>query len=249
MSAPEASTRRWLVALGALAVLGWLLVQLGSGPLASPPTTPAALPAWVDQAGPIAAALAIFRLVLLAITAYLLLTLALFGLARVAPAAVGSVLDRTVVAVTPVVVQRLLRAACGLAVVTALGAGPIGAAGATPPTASGTSTGTATLVEVDPSPGPGTAVLSAVPTDDPQLTPPPTPPPAPAQRPPTSHRVVPGDHLWSIASAQVSSHLGRPASDAEIGRYWVEVIGANPHIADPDVIHPGDEVVLPPLPR
>jgi hypothetical protein len=61
--------------------------------------------------------------------------------------------------------------------------------------------------------------------------------------------VTEGDHLWGLAERRVSSVLGRPAADHEIAPYWREVISSNPEIrsGDPDVIYPGEVIVLPPL--
>lgn len=61
--------------------------------------------------------------------------------------------------------------------------------------------------------------------------------------------VTEGDHLWSLAERRVSSVLGRPAADHEIAPYWREVISSNPEIrsGNPDVIYPGEVIVLPPL--
>jgi hypothetical protein len=61
--------------------------------------------------------------------------------------------------------------------------------------------------------------------------------------------VTEGDHLWGLAERRVSALLGRPAADHEIAPYWRQVISSNPEIrsGDPDVIYPGEVIVLPPL--
>lgn len=74
--------------------------------------------------------------------------------------------------------------------------------------------------------------------------------PAPAAEPRT-HVVERGEHFWSIAGAEVEEHLGRRASDAEISDYWVGLVRANRYrirSGDPDLIHPGEILELPPLP-
>ena len=59
-----------------------------------------------------------------------------------------------------------------------------------------------------------------------------------------------GDHLWSLAETRVVETLGRPVGDHEIAPYWRRVIDSNPHLRSgtPDLIYPGEVVVLPPLP-
>lgn len=60
------------------------------------------------------------------------------------------------------------------------------------------------------------------------------------------HVVEPGDHLWALAESRLMSEHARRVTDAEIAPYWRTVIEANPRLADPDLIFPGDVVVLPP---
>lgn len=74
-------------------------------------------------------------------------------------------------------------------------------------------------------------------------------PAAPAQEqladPPRAHTVVPGDNLWAITA----SHLGPGTSDAEIYEPWRDVVDANRErlrSGDPDLIYPGEQVLLPP---
>lgn len=65
--------------------------------------------------------------------------------------------------------------------------------------------------------------------------------------------VRPGDDLWSIAGAMVARSLpeGAEASDRRVGSYWVALIDANrprlPVPSDPNVLYPGDRLVLPAL--
>lgn len=70
-------------------------------------------------------------------------------------------------------------------------------------------------------------------------------------QPEARHVVIsPGDSLWSLAAARLTEQLHREPSDREVSRYWLKVIRANrAHLRDamvPDLIYPGDRVVLPP---
>ena len=70
---------------------------------------------------------------------------------------------------------------------------------------------------------------------------------------PGRYRVRPGDHLWSIAEQVVVASSRERAeaapTDRQVGRYWELLIEVNAdRVSDPDVILPGDELVLPPPP-
>lgn len=62
--------------------------------------------------------------------------------------------------------------------------------------------------------------------------------------------VQPGDHLWGLAAKAVQGDLGRPPTEAEVATYWRRVVAANrDRLVDPDnpdLILPGQEMVLPP---
>jgi len=58
-----------------------------------------------------------------------------------------------------------------------------------------------------------------------------------------------GDHLWKISASHLDDALGRPAEDGEIAPFWRSVIESNRddlRSGDPDLIYPGEVVVLPP---
>ncbi len=62
--------------------------------------------------------------------------------------------------------------------------------------------------------------------------------------------VRPGDNLWELAARRVNSVMGRPAADHEVAPYWVELINANNdrlRSGDPDLVYPGEVIVLPPV--
>jgi hypothetical protein len=110
--------------------------------------------------------------------------------------------------------------------------GPVAGATVTPPTAA----------------RPGTVPTPAPTADDPSGGPA-TPPTAPVAPVTTVHRVADGEHFWSIASDQVRTRLGRIPEDGEVVRYWLALIETNrdrlADPADPDLIHPGLELLLP----
>jgi hypothetical protein len=56
-----------------------------------------------------------------------------------------------------------------------------------------------------------------------------------------------GDHLWSIAAETLAVVHDEPAALGEIADYWRLVIAANVDLTDPNLIYPGQTVVLPPL--
>lgn len=123
--------------------------------------------------------------------------------------------------------------------------------------------------EVDPSYVPVPAgweepVATTAPTvsiTSPRLeAPPPAPPPAqvdprPSPAPPSGRLgavqvvVQPGDNMWRLAQRRLAE-AGQPTDDRRVGPYWVRVVEANRHrirSGNPDLIFPGEVLVLPPL--
>jgi DNA-binding SARP family transcriptional activator len=69
----------------------------------------------------------------------------------------------------------------------------------------------------------------------------------PAAAAPLEHTVEPGENLWSISAGALRTPTDPTPSDREIAPYWETVIAANsPPISDPNLIYPGEEVLLPP---
>ncbi|HEY5155982.1 MAG TPA: hypothetical protein VIJ47_14685, partial [Acidimicrobiales bacterium] len=86
--------------------------------------------------------------------------------------------------------------------------------------------------------------------------PPAVAPPAAVPSPPTPGgavwTIVPGDHLWRVASRTLAARWGRSATDDETARYLHDLIGLNQAVLvvadDPDLVLPGQVFALPPVP-
>jgi nucleoid-associated protein YgaU len=87
------------------------------------------------------------------------------------------------------------------------------------------------------------------------LPPVPSPPAGPAPKPGrgTTQQVAPGDSLWTIAGNHLArttgGGAGEPTTD-QVTAYWERVKDANRgrlRSGDPDLIEPGETIVLPPV--
>ena len=61
--------------------------------------------------------------------------------------------------------------------------------------------------------------------------------------------ILRGDNMWTLAKARLEALHGRPPTDAEIGPYWRRVVEVNLdriRSGDPDLIFPGEVLILPP---
>lgn len=224
----------WMTFLaGALAALQ----ALGSGPLEAPPTN--GIGRWFAERDAATAVFALLRLALLGTGWYLFAATLLAAALRLVRADVAA---GAVEACTPAPVRRLVRAAAGLTLAASVVAVSAAAAseGDEPVTMRRLpETGTPVADDAD---GPVTMIRLA---DEPaQTAPPASPPPTPA-----TWTVVPGDHLWSIAERSLEAAWRRSPSDDEIDPYWRLLIEQNrtriPDPANPDLIHPALELVLP----
>lgn len=241
----------WCATLVAIASLAG---ATGHGALAPPPLSEPS--AWADWAGartPVQAAFAVLRLAVVGASWYLLAVTVLATVARVVRARpLVTLLD----VVTVPVVCRVVQSAVGVSMagtsmvgVLAGSMAPAGAAEAPPPVM--------VLVpdeaaEVTPAPYaapvlPAPTPAPAAPTTMAQLAP--TAQPAPHIR---TWEVEPGDHLWSVAEQVVTAASGTAPSDSEVTAYWSALLEANRGtLADPenpDIIFPGQLLVVPELP-
>jgi hypothetical protein len=246
------------------------LVALGRRPAFA---VPVAHPGpWLRDGDPATVTIAVLRWCALVGAVWLLLSTVLYALAALSgvPAAVRAVRWSTLPAV-----RRAVDAACALSVATTVVLAPVaaGASGrprgpsADPPGVSlvrdGHGDGSLARLPADGTP-PSTPPTSA-PTTAPTATAPPAgiPPPAaplaavrgdaPPVALPDDVVVVDGDDLWTLAAARVATATGRspeavPAD--EVAPYWVLVCDTNrTRLAsgDPNLVYPGEHVVLPPV--
>lgn len=241
--------RRAPIALGLLAVVGlaslqWLGASLGTPPVLEPTTASH----WLDRHDPITATFSALRSIGLGVGWYLIgattLQIAVRTL-RLGP--VTAVVDW-------LTISHIRSIAAGLVGVAAA-AGPTATSAAPPQvmlTRLAGPTETATLVrlpDADPTAQADDeaeiAVLERLPGD---VDEPPSDETAPELRAPAEEiRVRPGDCLWHLAEERLAEELGRPPTDAEVDPYWRQVLAAN-DLPNPDLLFPGQVVVLPPLP-
>jgi len=234
--------------LAGLLAAGLLLRALGEGALAAPPLgSPGALVSWVEAREPITALVALVRLVAELAVWYVLGVSALHVAAGVLRRR-GA--HRLADALALPAVARLVKGGLGLGLVAATTVQPSGAA--TPP-----GHGTATMTPA-PTRSPSATATMAPTTGTATMQPVPAPAPAPAPPPPTAAvvattwTVAPGESFWSIAEEVLADAWGRPATDAEVDPYWRTLVERNrARLADPDdpdLLHPGQVLDLPPLP-
>ena len=245
-----------------------VLHTAGNGPLSGPPLAhPGEWGAWLAQREPVAAAMALVRLVAL-VTGWYLLAAGLLGIAvrQVRAVRLITVADR----LTIPSLRRLLASAVGITLATSVSpsfvllAGPKLPAAVAPPAPSRAAAAGHLLT-----------TTTTTPTSDEAARPPPTvtmrllpadgAPPVPAQAEPAggreepvavvqpgAWRVQPGDCFWSIAEGVLRQAWGRQASDAEIVPYWRGLIEANRDVladrANPDLVFPGQVFTVPTAP-
>ena len=258
-------TERWPhgCALLLLAAAGSLLWAVGSGSLAPPPLDPSALSNWVGDVGPPTAAVAILRLAGLALVAWLV---AAVGLDALATAVRSARLARMAGAALPRPLRTALHRGVGLtfalgtlavppapeqpakaghgAVMTVVPDGGVEWMQSVPDPDESDTDGTATMRALPHGATSGTATMRPLPQANDVGR-------SVAAAPGSSHQqvtVAPGDSLWRLAEEVVGERVGRPATDAEVSPYWQSLVEANRsrlRSGDPDVIFPGESVVLP----
>ncbi|MDP9022482.1 MAG: hypothetical protein M3N57_07265 [Actinomycetota bacterium] len=238
--------------------LPWLAIKWGD------------LPMWLDTVRPEDAVAATARVVALACAYWLLAT----TLAYVATRRSRSTAARLTRRLTPAAVRRLADRAVVFSLAGALSGVPAAAGAANdPPPPPFVVLDDGRLVVTPPGPPPPSAVPPGPDVAPPPDAPPaatdddaaaadvpvlPAPPEVTSEgheqtatRRSTVYTVRSADNLWSISGRTLAAARGRPVrqlSDPEVARYWVRVIDANRatlRSGDPDLIYPGEQVVLP----
>lgn len=230
----------WLLGL---VTAGVLLRSAATGQLAGPPLGSLdGLTSWADQRDPATAAMALVRLAAELSVWYLLVVSGLHAGSRLLRADTGR---RAADGLSTPGVRRLVRAGLGLGLAAASSVGgqeetsapgtvtmtPVAAAPLVTHTGIEAAGGTATMrAQVVP----GAAVAHVTPSVQSTWT------------------VAAGESLWSIAEELLADAWGRTPSDAETDPFWRALVERNRgrlvDPADPDLIHPGQVLELPPAP-
>lgn len=246
MSAPERRQAAVAAArlLAGAAAVGALLALTDDGLPNVPWRSPGTVAAWADHHGPSLAGMAVVHDAVAVGAGFAALLGGLHLVAALLPGRHGA----RAAAVTGRLTPTLLRAGLGLAAATATTVpGAAAAAETTDPEDSTEPSDAAPEV----TPPVDTATMTHLGTVAATPIAPPRPEAPLVGSSPDRWVVAPGDHLWSIAEETLADHLGRPPTDAEVVPYWRLVIEANRdrlvHRDDPDLILPGQELVLPPV--
>ncbi len=239
-------TARVIVAVTAEAGAVAALILAGRRPELAVPL--AHVGPWLHSRPPADVLVAVLRWVALAGAVWLLASTVLYVAAAASrvPSAVRAVGWSTLP-----IVRRAVDAAFAVTVVTGAVLAPAAARAATDPPA-------VSLVRD----GRGAGGIAELPPDTtvPPTTVLPSPPLVPAAPPASAPAslatevvIAPGDNLWELAARQVAAGAARAraeVTDDQIAPYWVRVCDANrAHLlsGDPNLVYPGERVVLPPV--
>jgi hypothetical protein len=247
---PAALGLLWCAALAASVLL---LLELGRGPLPTPPVTDATrLREWLGAGDPVVTAFALLRVVALVVAGYLA-TVTVVGL--VARAIRWPRLVRLADLGTVPAVRRLLGHVAGLGLrastVTLVVGCASGGDGQAEVVAHQPAERPMVIERLDEDDG-GTATMRVVPAEP--ATPRPassSPAPSPPPRPVT-WVAAPGESMWSKAESVLADAWRREPSDREVVGYWHALVDANrTRLADPDnadLIFVGQSFSVPPPP-
>lgn len=245
-----------------LATLIATIVVVGSLETASLPGLGSSGSDWFREVSPADGLLAVLRLVVLVGLAYLLLSTLLLLTSTILRA---SVVDRLAARFTGPSLQRFLRTSAGIGIGTVTSLQSLTAGAAPPPvteppdpvpaaTVEPTAEEVTTLTRVDdPQVRPDEPNQTEAAPGEPESA---TVTTAPAEAGETSATdwwtVAPGDHLWHIAEETWLDQRGEAPSLQQTTAYWHVVCEANHgRLVDPgnpDLIMPGQQIALPPVP-
>lgn len=252
----------WLVSLAVTIVA---FTSMGGGQLAAPSVIdPGAWGGWAADRDAVVATVAVLRLVVLAMAWYLVGVTTIGAVARVARCAH---LVRVADALSVTAVRRVLQASLGVGLATTVVVSTTGAVAPASPgptivravaqTPEAADTPRMRPVDLPAAPTAAAPAPAMTPLADratPDLPPPgmrPLPVDGPAA-PDTAGTVTVafGDHLWSIAERHLGDLRGTAVPDDDVTDYWRRLVEANRDRlvdpANPDLILPGQQFVLPP---
>lgn len=214
-----------------------------TGDLAAPPLGSLdQLAAWADAREPVAAAVALVRLVA-EVAVWYVLAVSVIHLTSGALRVTGG--HRLADALAAPGIRRLVHAGLGVGLAAASsvsGQDEVVAAGTATMRPLAAPVVTEARIE-DPA---GTAAMRPARVHDGGAG---VAPMAPA---PGTWTVSPGESLWTIAEELLSDAWSRPPSDADVGPFWRDLVERNRSRlvdpTDPDLIQPGQVFEVPPLP-
>ena len=244
-----------------------LALHLLSGSDLAVPGAPSRWAGWLDRVGPATAVVGVLRILALGLAWYLVLATIVGAASRVAQR------ERAVATadlVTPRFLRRLLASASGLAISgvgLALASTPVlvgveGAGSSSQPT----EVSTATLQRISPVEVKVPALVDGVPARPAQDASVSTAElsvldlsglgealaatvDAPTTVVDETWEVAAGDHLWMIAEEVLTESIDSTPSEAEVARYWRQLIEANRDrlVApdNPDLLYPGQVLTIP----
>jgi nucleoid-associated protein YgaU len=199
---------------------------------------------WLRTSSPEEVVAGAVRLVAVGCAWWLLVSTVLYAAALAAGrATLARALCRLVLPAVRGPVERALAVSMMATATFGTGLSGIAAAGEPPPPAT-LEVRDGRAVDALPTPAPPPTTTGPPASVSPPTTPLPAPgpPPAPAEAAPVVHVVAAGESLWTIAAAHVEP-------GADVAQHWARVVEANRatlRSGNPNLIHPGEAITLPP---
>lgn len=220
-----------------------------------PPRSPADLDTWLATNPPADVAIGLALPVAALLAAYLTAVGALYLLALLLRAPRAA---RAVARVTPAGIRAVAERIVAVGLLTTTWAAPataIADVGGLPPGLRVPTTADVGVraPDLDLPTVPAPTPVPAAPEAAPPVVAPPRDPAAGSTAATRWVTVVAGDHLWGIAARALADARGidvRQLAVGDVAGYWTEVVRTNRgslRSGDPDLIHPGEEIRLPPV--